>query len=249
MVLADWMQYSSTYILATFTIIFAAIRHLLQFGELCLLTIRYYSRLKDCKWHNSWKEFLSRSFFGTVRFLMFVFAYAFAAVFHPCPCVTNGQWQVGVLAVFLGWINMISFLKLVPRLGVYVLMFQNVIYSFLKMLLLGLLLIIAFGLAFYMLFRTPSQVVCDFFPSLLGGSVTCQYLLYVSFQRTPFATPARALIKTMTMPLANFDFDGMFHLSDSEDEIAYVGASYLMWIVFVIILAILFQNLLVSLFN
>ena len=49
------------------------------------------------------------------------------------------------------------------------------------------------------------------------------------------------------MPLANFDFDGMFHLSDDEDEIAYVGASYLMWIVFVIILAILFQNLLVSL--
>ena len=46
---------------------------------------------------------------------------------------------------------------------------------------------------------------------------------------------------------ADLDFDGLFHLSDDEDEIAYVGASYLMWIVFVIILAILFQNLLVSL--
>ena len=46
---------------------------------------------------------------------------------------------------------------------------------------------------------------------------------------------------------ADFDFDGIFRLSDDEDEIAYVGASYFMWIVFVIILAILFQNLLVSL--
>lgn len=46
---------------------------------------------------------------------------------------------------------------------------------------------------------------------------------------------------------ADLDFDEMFHLSDDEDEIAYVGASYLVWIVFVIILAILFQNLLVSL--
>ena len=46
---------------------------------------------------------------------------------------------------------------------------------------------------------------------------------------------------------ADLDFDGLFHLSDDEDEIAYVGASYFMWIVFVIILAILFQNLLVSL--
>ena len=46
---------------------------------------------------------------------------------------------------------------------------------------------------------------------------------------------------------ADLDFDEMFHLSDDDDEIAYVGASYFVWIVFVIILAILFQNLLVSL--
>lgn len=51
----------------------------------------------------------------------------------------------------------------------------------------------------------------------------------------------------MTMPLANFDFDGMFHLNDNEEEIPYLGASYLMWILFVIVLAILFLNLLVSL--
>ena len=209
-----------------------------------MLMIRYCSRLKDCKWHNNWKEFLSRSFCGAVRFLMFAFAVAFAAVFSfQCPCVTNTQWQVGVLAVFLGWINMITYIKLVPRLGVYLLMFQNVIYSFFKMLLLGLLLIVAFGLAFYMLFRTPSQMVClpqNFF-FVISRIVL---IIYISFQRTAFATPARALIKTMT---ADLDFDEMFHLSDDEDEIAYVGASYLVWIVFVIILAILFQNLLVSL--
>ena len=210
-----------------------------------MLIKRYGSRLRDCKWHN-WKEFLSRLFFGIVRFFMFVFAIAFAAVLNfPCPCITNGQWQVGVLAVFLGWINMITFIKLVPRLGVYVLMFLNVIYSFLKMFLLGLLLVIAFGLAFYMLFRNPSELVCLWTKVLCNNYVDSCF--YASSQRTAFATPARALIKAMTMPLANFDFDGMFHLSDDEDEIAYVGASYLMWIVFVIILAILFQNLLVSL--
>ena len=160
-VFADWRQYSSTYIFATLAIIFATIGLMLQFWKFCMLMVRYCSRLKDCKWHNNWKEFLSRSFYGTVRFLMFAFAVAFAAVFSfQCPCVTNTQWQVGLLAVFLGWINMITFIKLVPRLGVYLLMFQNVIYSFFKMLLLGLLLIVAFGLAFYMLFRTPSQMVC-----------------------------------------------------------------------------------------
>ena len=149
-----------THILAIFTCLFAAIRAILQICELCVLFKRYYNHLKSCKWHNSWMEFLSRSFFGTVRFLMFVFAIAFASVRCQSPCVTNGQWQVGVLAVFLGWINMISFIKMIPRLGVYVLMFQNVILSFLKIILLGIFLIIAFGLAFYMLFGTPSQMVC-----------------------------------------------------------------------------------------
>ena len=115
MVFADWR----TYILATFTFILSAVRAILQIYELYMLIKRYGSRLRDCKWHN-WKEFLSRLFFGIVRFFMFVFAIAFAAVLNfPCPCITNGQWQVGVLAVFLGWINMITFIKLVPRLGVY----------------------------------------------------------------------------------------------------------------------------------
>jgi len=156
MVFADWR----TYILATFTFVLSAVRAILQIYEIYMLIKRYGSRLRDCKWHN-WKECLSRLFFGIVRFFMFVFAIAFAAVLNfPCPCITNGQWQVGVLAVFLGWINMITFIKLVPRLGVYVLMFLNVIYSFLKMFLLGLLLVIAFGLAFYMLFRNPSELVC-----------------------------------------------------------------------------------------
>ena len=156
--LADWRTFFSTYLLATFTIVFALIRLLMQLFGLCMLMGRY---CRDCKWHYNWKEFLSRTFYGIVRFLLFVFAIAFASVFtSQCPCISNGQWQVGVLAVFLGWINAITFIKLVPQLGNYVLMFLNVIYSLLKMLILGFLLVMAFGLAFYMLFRNPSQMVC-----------------------------------------------------------------------------------------
>ena len=104
MVFADWM----TRILAIFTFIFSAVR-VIELYEFYMLIKQYYNRLRDCRWHN-WQEFLSRLFFETVRFFMFVFAIPFAAFFHfSCHCVTNGQWQVGVLAVFLGWINMITF--------------------------------------------------------------------------------------------------------------------------------------------
>ena len=159
MVLLDQRQYTSTSILAIFTIVFAAIGLLLQFWTFCTLMIRYCVHLKDSKWYSNLKDILSRSFLGTIRFLMFVFAIVFASVNFQCPRVTNTQWQFGALAVFFGWINMITYIKLVPRIGVYVLMFQNVIYSFLKIFLLGLLLIVAFGLAFYMLFRIPSEMV------------------------------------------------------------------------------------------
>ena len=157
--LADWRTFSSTYSLAALTIIFALIRFLIQLFELCMLMAQSCRHLRYCKWHYNWKEFLSRTFYGIVRLLLFVFAIAFASVFN-CPCSANGQWQVGALAVFLGWINAITFIKLVPRLGIYVLMFLNVIYSFLKMLILGFLLVMAFGLAFYMLFQNPSEMVC-----------------------------------------------------------------------------------------
>ena len=76
MVFADWM----TRILAIFTFIFSAVR-VIELYEFYMLIKRYYNRLRDCRWHN-WKEFLSRLFFETVRFFMFVFAIAFAAVFH-----------------------------------------------------------------------------------------------------------------------------------------------------------------------
>ena len=43
--------------------------------------------------------------------------------------------------------------------GVYILMFINIILSFLKIAFLALLLVIAFALAFYMLFFEPDEMV------------------------------------------------------------------------------------------
>ena len=85
-----------------------------------------------------------------------VFTYVFAT---PCLCVYSWQWQIGVVAVFLAWIVLISFFQKWPLTGVYVLMFVNVIGSFRKVVFLAVLLIIAFALAFYMLLFDPSEVV------------------------------------------------------------------------------------------
>ena len=81
-------------------------------------------------------------------------------------CVCNSLSLCLQLAVadwcglcFLGWIGLISFLQKWPVTGIYVLMFINIIQSFLKIAFLALLLVIAFALAFYMLFFEPDEIV------------------------------------------------------------------------------------------
>ena len=51
----------------------------------------------------------------------------------------------------LAWINLILFLKRVPLLGIYVLMFNAILQSFLKFALIAFLFVVAFCIAFYMI--------------------------------------------------------------------------------------------------
>ncbi len=69
-------------------------------------------------------------------------------------------------------------------------------------------------------------------------------------QRSPFSTPARSLLKTMTMTTGEFEFDTIFRQdpageSDDAEEIPFRTISYILWIVFVIIMPILLTNMLV----
>ena len=76
-----------------------------------------------------------------------------------CWCPTNWQWQLGAFGVFLAWINLILFLKRVPYLDIYVLMFNSILYTFLKFALIAFLFVVAFCLAFYMiLYKAVSNI-------------------------------------------------------------------------------------------
>ena len=78
-----------------------------------------------------------------------------------CPCVFAWQWQVGVVAVFLAWADLTAFTAKLPYVGIYVIMLSQIIKTFMKLLLLTLLLIITFGITFFMLFSDPSVQVCS----------------------------------------------------------------------------------------
>lgn len=176
-----------------------------------------------------WKYFLD--WVNWVELALFTCSILFVVVFFTdCYCPMRWQWQLGALAVFLGWLDLIIFIRKLPLTGIYVVMFVDIFYTFCRLFFLSLLLVIAFGLAFYMAFYEPILM------------------------RQPFSTPARALLKTMTMTTGEFEFDGIFRQSPGgaeaaslQGEIPFPPISYILWIVFIILMPILLTNLLVGL--
>ena len=53
-------------------------------------------------------------------------------------------------------------MKKLPLFGVYVVMFIQIVYTFIRFMFLALLFIVAFGLAFYMLFVQINEPVSYF---------------------------------------------------------------------------------------
>ena len=89
-----------------------------------------------------------------IEVVLFISSIIFAsgAYVQCCVCVENWQWQLGALAIFLSWLDLVLFMKKLPLFGVYVVMYIQIIYTFLRFMFLALLFIVAFGLSFYMLF-------------------------------------------------------------------------------------------------
>ena len=132
-------RYTAISTLAVFTILMT----LYRFGIEVLQMVQF--RLKYLMDWTNWLELVLYS--STVLFVS-----VFGA---PCLCPQNWQWQFGILAVFLAWINLVLFIQKFPLIGIYIVMFLKIVYTFLWTVVLSLLLLTAFGLAFYMAFYEP----------------------------------------------------------------------------------------------
>ena len=134
---------SFIYISALLVIILSLCRLVLEVLQFKIQLLRY---LYD--WNN-WMETA-----------LYIFSIIFVFVFrNDCLCPLTWQWQIGVVAVFLGWMNLVVFISKFPVLGIYVLMFINIFKTFIKTLLLSILLIVSFGLTFYLTFTQPEILV------------------------------------------------------------------------------------------
>lgn len=73
--------------------------------------------------------------------------------------VYDVQFSCASLAVFLSWFNLLLLLQRFDQVGIYVVMFLEILQTLIKVLMVFSILIIAFGLAFYILLSRVSKVV------------------------------------------------------------------------------------------
>ena len=132
---------------AIIVIIFSVIRLFIEAVQLILRRHHYFL---------DWENWMELCLFITC--IIFVSS----GLQSGCLCPESWQWQLGALAMFIAWLDMMLFLKKFPLTGIYVVMFVDIFYTFMKMILLFILFVISFGLAFYMLFFRPVRSECVF---------------------------------------------------------------------------------------
>ena len=90
------------------------------------------------------------------------FTFATAGQSEGCFCLESYAWQFGALAVFLAWIDLVLHLKKLPITAIPISILQNIVVTFLKLVYLPIILIIAFAIPFYMLFaRVSALLLCS----------------------------------------------------------------------------------------
>ena len=143
---------------AIIIIVLAGIRLLLEASQLVYQRISY---LFD------WVNWIEVS--------LYILSIIFVSVFRTtCLCPQVWQWQIGVMVIFLAWIDLIIICAKFPNIGLYVIMFGKILGTFLKVILLSILLVATFGLTFYMTFSEPQYQVSQI------CSTVYQQLVYLS---------------------------------------------------------------------
>lgn len=104
-----------------------------------------------------------RIFFKSLHNWVQVVLYPCVVVFvlplcKTCWCYPSWKWQIGVVAVFLVWVNFLFLLRHIPHVGQKVTMLAKVYGNFLSVIYLPILLILTFSFPLYITFVGTIEV-------------------------------------------------------------------------------------------
>ena len=128
-------------------------------------------------------------------------------------------WRISAVAITLGWINLLVYMRQMPLFGKYIIILNDIIYTFISFVAIFLVFLLSFTFGFHVLLKGT------------GG---------------PFENFQDAFLKTMIMMSGEFDYGDIFFPEDASSA-PFPDLTYAFFIIFFILLALLLLNLLVGL--
>ncbi|XP_075991157.1 transient receptor potential cation channel A1 isoform X2 [Anticarsia gemmatalis] len=189
---------------------------ILVYNAICLIREAY--NVKQQKWH----YLVDPS--NLVSWLLYVSS---TLMVFPTICgyFTEIQFSAASITVFLAWFELLLLLQRFDQVGIYVVMFLEILQTLIKVLMVFSILIIAFGLAFYIL--------------LSKGH-------HLSFNSIPMS-----LMRTFAMMLGELDFVGTYvqpyYKSETDIVLPFPMPTFVILGLFMVLMPILLMNLLIGL--
>ncbi|RMX40138.1 hypothetical protein pdam_00002233 [Pocillopora damicornis] len=126
-----------------------------------------------------------------------------------CLCKTPLQMHAVALGLFLGWLNLVLYLRRLSTYGRFVVMLMTMIQTLLKVIILFILFILAFGISFYILMGNNQNL---------------------------FGSLPKSLMKTFIMTLGELNFEATYINKDVDVPFLNFGIFILFALVMPIIL-------------
>ena len=90
------------------------------------------------------------------------------------------QWQVGAITITLAWINLLLQMRLLYGIGIYIIIFKDVVLTFLKISIVFFILLVGFAFSFHLLlshrqeFKFPYDSMLKTIIMMSGIKITLQ---------------------------------------------------------------------------
>uniref|UniRef100_A0A8C4D9K0 Transient receptor potential cation channel, subfamily A, member 1b n=1 Tax=Dicentrarchus labrax TaxID=13489 RepID=A0A8C4D9K0_DICLA len=162
---------------------------------------------------NYFKDFSNQSdWFTAILSLLFII---------PIMLNVKGSlhWQAGAMAVLNSWVGFLFYIQRFERVGIYVVMFWEIMKTLVRIVMLFLYLMLAFGLAFHALMLNQKE-----------------------FDSVPLS-----VIQTFVMMVGELNYQNNFLDAYLKNELPFGLLTYFIFVNFVLLMPILLVNLMIGL--
>ena len=120
--------------------------------NLCLEGLQIIKR--KLKYFMEWRNYVE------ISLSSLAISFVLSMKFNDCYCPNASQWQLGSATILLAWIDLILLINAIPFVALSINMLISIIKSFLRFIFLPMLLVVSFGIPFYLLFHQPVNQYC-----------------------------------------------------------------------------------------